>query len=141
MTHDDVITTSDDDDDKQQQITLINMMGIEDHLSLQYLKENLSNILIILCQGGYFSIGYYEKNINIAHKCFHRVISKKSPNKNNMKNKSNKVYSFNENKHKEEIGNTLHEWKEWVHRAKVIFYHAPGTKKGLLCPKEAYHYR
>eukprot|EP00026_Physarum_polycephalum_P014590 Phypoly_transcript_15123.p1 GENE.Phypoly_transcript_15123~~Phypoly_transcript_15123.p1 ORF type:complete len:158 (+),score=17.83 Phypoly_transcript_15123:264-737(+) len=83
----------------------------------------MENMIIILCQGGYFSMGYYEHGKCVIHKSFHRVISRKT----------NK---YDEHKHKEEVDALFEKWKEYISKAHVIFYHAPSTNMKFIATKE-----
>jgi hypothetical protein len=49
-----------------------NVLDLYEHHSLALLKEKMENTIIILCQGGYFSVGYFEHGKVVIHKSFHR---------------------------------------------------------------------
>lgn len=111
------------------------ILEIETHFNLQIIKNKLSNILIIMCQGGYFSAGYFEGTKNIIHKSFHRVISKKITNKkgnNSKNNKNEKGYHYDKHKHKTEINELLGKWKEYISNATIIYIHAPAKNRGYI---------
>ena len=49
-----------------------NLLGLYEHHSLAFVKEKMERMVIVLCQGGYFSMGYFEDGKAINHKSFHR---------------------------------------------------------------------
>ena len=53
-------------------VVMDNLLGLYEHHSLAFVKEKMERMVIVLCQGGYFSMGYFEDGKAINHKSFHR---------------------------------------------------------------------
>lgn len=108
---------------------------------LENLPDLLKRVTIIMCQGGYFSIGVFEKNKEITHKSDHRyVVRKKGVSKRqstkdkekSIKSMGSQMRRFNEKKHQEEVNNILEGYMDYLHKSDIILMHAPGENEAIM---------
>lgn len=96
---------------------------------------------IILCQGGYFSCAFFNKEKLIDHKSDHKYVVRKKAGqrqivKDNMKSNKRSVGSQlrreGEKKHQENIEYILKLNDELLEKCDIIFIYAPGLNKNIL---------
>lgn len=113
---------------------------VEEFYPLLFIS-GISHWAIILCQGGYFSCGFFLKDKLIEHKSDHKyVIRKKAGQRQIVKDskKTNKnsigaqLRREGEKKHQENIELILNLNNELLARSSVIYLYAPGLNKSIL---------
>jgi hypothetical protein len=96
---------------------------------------------IILCQGGYFAAGFFERDKLLDHKSDHKyVVRKKAGQRQIMKDKSKSIKNSTgaqlrregEKKHSENIEYILKLNEEYLTKSDAIFLFAPGINKQLV---------
>lgn len=101
---------------------------------------NAKLMTYVLCQGGSFSVGVFDKEKEVTHKSDHKyVIRKKQGKRQSTKDKGKSISSMgsqirraNEVKHQENIGDILDGIKEWLSNSDYVFIHAPGENASIL---------
>eukprot|EP00340_Litonotus_pictus_P009028 CAMPEP_0170519462 /NCGR_PEP_ID=MMETSP0209-20121228/4867_1 /TAXON_ID=665100 ORGANISM="Litonotus pictus, Strain P1" /NCGR_SAMPLE_ID=MMETSP0209 /ASSEMBLY_ACC=CAM_ASM_000301 /LENGTH=350 /DNA_ID=CAMNT_0010805347 /DNA_START=207 /DNA_END=1259 /DNA_ORIENTATION=- len=125
---------------QRQFLEEINKKEEEEFFPLKFIST-VSYWGIILCQGGYFSCGFFNKDKLLEHKSDHKyVIRKKAGQRQIVKDskKSNKnsigaqIRRENEKKHQENIECILKVNEELLGKSDVIFLYAPGLNKNIL---------
>lgn len=107
--------------------------------------ENLPNLLkrvtIIMCQGGSFSMGVFEKNKEVTHNSDRRYVcrAKGGGKRQSEKDKDKKIKSmgsqirrFNEKKHQEGVNSILEKNMDYLHKSDIILMHAPGENEAIM---------
>lgn len=96
---------------------------------------------IILCHGGYFSVGFFLKDKVIDHKSDHKYVTRKKAGQRQItKDKAGKMKNSigaqirreNEKKHLEKIECILRINEEYLYKSDAIFLQAPGLNKSIL---------
>ena len=96
---------------------------------------------ILLCQGGYFAAGFFEKERVIDHKSDHKyVVRKKAGQRQINKDKTKSIKHSTgaqlrregEKKHSENIEYILKINEEYLVKSDAIFVFAPGINKQLI---------
>lgn len=96
---------------------------------------------ILLCQGGYFAAGFFEKDKMLDHKSDHKYVVRKKAgqrqiNKDKTKNIKNssgaQLRREGEKKHSENIEYILKINEEYLIKSDVLFLFAPGINKQLI---------
>jgi hypothetical protein len=96
---------------------------------------------ILLCQGGYFAAGFFERDKMLDHKSDHKyVVRKKAGQRQINKDKSKNIKHSTgaqlrregEKKHSENIEYILKLNEEYLSKSDVIFLFAPGINKQLI---------
>ena len=96
---------------------------------------------IILCQGGYFAAGFFDKDKLLDHKSDHKyVVRKKAGQRQINKDKTKSIKNSsgaqlrreNEKKHSENIEYILKINEEYLNKSDAIFLFAPGINKLLI---------
>lgn len=101
---------------------------------------NAKLMSFVLCQGGSFSVGVFDKEKEVTHKSDHKyVIRKKQGKRQSTKDKGKSISSVgsqirraNEVKHQENIEDILQGIKEWITNSDYVFIHAPGENSSIL---------
>jgi hypothetical protein len=105
---------------------------------LNYLRR----ITIILCHGGYFALGVYEKNKCIIHRSDHKYVVRKKAGKrqitrdansgSNIQSMGSQIRREQEKKHAEKIKKIVIESYKSIEQSDLILYHAPSMNKYLI---------
>ena len=107
--------------------------------------ENLPNLLkrvtIIMCKGGSFSMGVFEKNKEVTHNSDRRYVcrAKGGGKRQSEKDKDKKIKSmgsqirrFNEKKHQEGVNSILEKNMDHLQKSDIILMHAPGENEAIM---------
>lgn len=103
--------------------------------------HSVCNWTIILCQGGYFACGFFQRDKLIEHKSDHKYVVRKKAGqrqiakdgKKSVKNSiGSQIRRENEKKHQENIQCILKLNDELLAKSDVIYLYAPGLNKGIL---------
>ncbi len=110
-------------------------------LSVQEFFDQFRTWTIILCHGGRFAAGIFERNESLAHKTMSRyVVRKKQGMKQSKKNSRGKrslspgakFRSEQERKFSLEVEEWLKKHHYLIARCDVIAFHAPGKNRNLI---------
>ena len=102
---------------------------------------NAERISLVMCKGGYFSVGVFDKEKRVTHGSDHKyVIRKKQGNRQSLKDKSGgKFHSMgaqmrraNEVLHQENIEAILKQNLDLIRDSDFILVHSPGENEGIL---------
>lgn len=127
---------------KQKKILeILNSKVEEEFYPLKFII-NISYWAIILCQGGYFACGFFNKDKLIEHKSDHKyVVRKKAGQRQVVKDNAKKTIKNSvgaqlrregEKKHQENIECILKLNEELLSKCEAIFLFAPGINKNIL---------
>lgn len=103
--------------------------------------SSISFWAIILCQGGYFACGFFNKDKLLEHKSDHKYVTRKKAGQRQIvkdKSKSTKnsvgaqLRREGEKKHQENIECILKVNEELLSKCEVIYLFAPGLNKNIL---------
>lgn len=124
---------------KQQEVELIEKQALE--LGVEALRT-FKRISIILCFGGYFSMGVFENQRCVLHKSDHKYVCRKKAggrqlNKDKCTGKSIKsmgsqIRRDQEKHHQENVSEILEENFAELEKSDVIFFQAPGLNRIML---------
>jgi len=110
-------------------------------LKLFELIQKVGLWIILMCEGGSFSIGIFNGSTLISHKSDKKyLIRKKAGKRQANKDKSKKVMTSvgsmlrreMEKVHQEHVANIMEECKKYLEEAVVIFLHAPGINRSFF---------
>ena len=96
---------------------------------------------IMLCQGGYFSVGFFHKDKLIEHKSDHKYVVRKKAGKRQVVKDNSKMSKNSmgaqlrrdgEKKHQENIECILKINEDLLSRCDALFVYAPGLNKSIL---------
>jgi len=103
---------------------------------------DLKRITIILCHGGYFAVGVFEKDKCILHKSDHKYVVRKKAGKRQITRDSNsgshiqsmgsQIRRDQEKKHYEKIKKILSDCYKTIEPSDLILYHAPAMNRYLI---------
>ncbi|EAR92408.1 hypothetical protein TTHERM_00085060 (macronuclear) [Tetrahymena thermophila SB210] len=105
--------------------------------------QTIKKITIILCHGGYFSIGIFNDKGNcIFHKSDHKYVVRKKAGQRQLncdtqtgkkvKSIGSQIRRDQEKKHQEKVHNILNEHIDEIDKTDVVFLQAPGLNKQIL---------
>ena len=95
----------------------------------------------VLCEGGNFSIGVFDREKEVTHMSDHRyVVRKKQGKRQLVKDKSkegiqsvgSQIRRANEVKHQEAIEDIVEDLHEFIEKSEFVFIHAPGENTSIL---------
>jgi len=102
----------------------------------------LKKITVLLCQGGYFSLGIFDKKKSLFHKSDHKYVVRKKAGKrqitrdsnsgSNIQSMGSQIRRDQEKKHAENIKKILTESYKQIKDSDLILYHAPGYNRYLI---------
>ena len=108
---------------------------------LEKLPNLLKRVTIIMCEGGCFSVGVFEKNKEITHKSDQRYVvrGKGGGKRQSIKDKEKKVKSMgsqirreNEKRHTQSVNSILEGYMDYLHKSDLILIHAPGENEAIM---------
>lgn len=126
-----------------------NKSKISTALSQQILEKSFENlkriqrICVILCHGGNFSIGIFDKSGNcVLHKSDHKYVTRKKAGQRqagkdkhagtSIKSMGSQIRRENEKIHQMNVDNILEENLKEIEQCDLVFLQAPGVNKLLL---------
>lgn len=108
----------------------------------QIIKASQAKFMtFVLCEGGNFSLGIFDKEKEVTHKSDHKyVIRKKQGKRQIVKDKDkggissvgSQIRRANEVKHQENISEIVEEYRELLDASDYVFIHAPGENTSIL---------
>lgn len=121
-------------------LEIMNSKKEEEFFPLCFIS-NVNFWSIILCQGGYFAVGFFNKDKLLEHKSDHKYVTRKKAGQRQIvkdKSKSTKnsvgaqLRREGEKKHQENIECILKLNEELLFKSEVIYLFAPGLNKNIL---------